>query len=439
MAMRDLLILTIVGLLGLVALRKPWIGVMLWTWLSILNPHRYSFGITYDMPVAAAAAICTFVGFLMTSDERSSPFKSAAVVALAMFMVWMTLSWFNGLDTTNDYDQWIKVMKIDGMVVVALMLLHTKRHVLALAWVSVGSLLLLGVKGGIFTVISGGNERVWGPPGTFIEDNNEFGLALIMAIPIMRFMQQQLKSTWARYGMTVAMLLCAAAALGTQSRGALLAITAMGLMFWWRGKNRLINSVMIGLVAVSLVGFMPESWTARMNTIETYELDTSAQGRLAAWSAAWNMSFDYPTGVGFNTVRQELFDRYSHNPAAGARAAHSIYFQALGNHGFVGLVLFMAIWVITWRQAGWLRKVADKSPHAKWCADLGAMAQVSLMGYFVGGAFLSLSYFDLPYVIMVMVVVARTWVLKKAWEREAKVSVPVPAEMRRPLGGLPQV
>ena len=195
----------------------------------------------------------------------------------------------------------------------------------------------------------------------------------------------------------------------------------MGLLFWWRGKNRILGGVAIAMVAVSLLAFMPDKWTERMNTIETYQEDSSAQGRLAAWSAAWNMSFHYPLGVGFNQVRQELFDRYSHNPESGAKAAHSIYFQVLGNHGWPGLLLFLSIWFVTWRHAGWLRKHAAKQPQTKWCSDLGSMVQVSLLGYFVGGAFLSLAYFDLPYNIMMLVAVSRLWVMRKGWERESEV------------------
>ena len=416
--MRDILVITIVGVAALCALRRPWIGVMLWVWVSIMNPHRYSFGFAYSAPVAAIAAGVTLIGLVVIREGRSSPFKGNSAVALALFMVWMTISWLFGLDRTGDYEQWIKVMKIDVMVLVGLMLLHSKKHILALTWVSAGSLMLLGVKGGIFTILSGGSERVWGPPGSFIEDNNEFGLALVMTIPLLRFLQLQLQHRWGRGAMTVAMLLCAAAAIGTHSRGALLAISAMSLLLWWRGKNRVMGGLIIGLAAVSLLAFMPEKWADRMNTIETYESDGSAQGRLAAWSAAWNMSLHYPVGVGFNQVQQELFDKYSHNPEVGARAAHSIYFQVLGNHGFIGLILFLLIWIPTYWQAGWLRRRAALIPEARWCSELGAMVQVSLIGFFVGGAFLSLAYFDLPYYIMMLVTLARLWVVRKAWEQE---------------------
>jgi hypothetical protein len=51
------------------------------------------------------------------------------------------------------------------------------------------------------------------------------------------------------------------------------------------------------------------------------------------------------------------------------------------------------------------------------------MVQVSLVGYAVGGAFLSLAYFDLPYNMMVMVVLARKWVENRSWETEPRQSL----------------
>lgn len=416
--MRDFIVISIVVPAALYAFRYPWVGVILWTWLSIMNPHRYTYGFAYNAPVAALAAFATFSGLLMTKDEKASPFKGAPVVVFALFMCWITLSWLMGLDIKGDYVQWTKVMKIDIMVLVGLMVLHSKKHVIALAWVAAGSLALLGAKGGIFTLLGGGAERVWGPPNSFIEDNNEFGLALIMTIPIVRFLQLQVRNAWGKRALLVAMVLCATAALGTQSRGALLAISAMALLLWWRSRNKFVGGALILLTSVSLLSFMPESWFNRMHTIDNYRQDGSALGRLGAWSNAWHLAFDYPFGVGFDAGRQDLFDKYSNAPEVGARAAHSIYFQVLGNHGFVGLGLFALFLFLTWRCAGWLRTHAARIPEAHWCADLGSMVQVSLMGYFVGGAFLSLAYFDLPYDLMIMVVVARVWVTSKGWLRE---------------------
>ncbi len=421
--MRDLVVLSLIALGALAALRHPWAGIMLWTWVSIMNPHRMSWGVAYDAPVAQVAAIATLIGIVLTGDLRQSPFKGAPVAILLLFCAWATLSWRLGLDPDRDFDQWSKVMKVFFMVFVGLAVLHSKKHVIWLVAVCAGSLGLLGIKTGIFTLTSGGGDHVWGPPGTFIEDNNEFGLALIVTIPLLRFLQMQLGSFWARLALTLTMLSCALAALGTQSRGALLAISAMTLLLWWRGKSRLLSGITIVVAATLMLEFMPDSWSDRMHTIGSYEEDRSAMGRISAWWNAWNLAFYYPTGVGFNAARADLFARFSPYPDM-VHAAHSIYFQILGNHGFVGLAIFVALWLATLRQAGWLRVHAAALPQARWCADLGAMCQVSLVGYAVGGAFLSLAYWDLPYNIMMMVVIARVWVATRAWEREAVEAAP---------------
>ena len=412
--MRDLLVISIVIAGALAALWRPWIGIMLWTWLSIMNPHRYTYGVAYTAPLAAVAAGSVMLGWFITR-ERASPFKAGPVAWLVLFMLWMTVSWLAGLTPGEDYEQWTKVMKIDLMIVLALSLLHSKKHIFALMLVCVGSLGLLGVKGGIFTLLTGGEYRVWGPPDSFIGGNNEIALALIMTIPLLRFFQLQLKNQVARLCLTVSMLLCSVAALGSQSRGALLAISAMLITLWWRGQHKLRTGLLLVILALPLISFMPQEWSDRMSTIQTYEEDRSAMGRISAWWTAWNIALRYPTGVGFNQVTAELFARFSPYPDY-IHAAHSIYFQVLGNHGFVGLFLFLGIWLSTWRLAGALRTQPDLAPEARWTADLGAMCQVSLVGYAVGGAFLSLAYFDLPYNLMVLVVLTRAWVTNKAWQ-----------------------
>ena len=416
--MRDVVIVGLVVLGCLLALKRPWVGVMLWTWLSIMNPHRYAFGFAFDAPLAAGAAIATLVGLALTKD-RHSPFLGAPTVWLALFTVWMTLSWLNGLAVEYDYPQWNKVMKVFFMIFVALMLLRTKTHVMALVWVCAGSLALLGAKGGFFTIATGGAERVWGPPGSFIEDNNEFALSLVMTIPLLRFLQLQLAAGWRRHVMTVLMLLCATAAAGTQSRGALLAISAMALVLWWRGKSRWLGGVVIVCAAVSLVAFMPDSWSNRMSTISNYEDDRSALGRISAWWNAFGIAKDYIAGIGFNAARADLFARYSPYPDY-VHAAHSIYFQVMGNHGFIGLFFFLMTFISTYLMAGRLSRFAKANPQARWCDELGAMCQVSLIGYAVGGAFLSLSYFDLQYNIMIMVVVASKWAQTSGWKTETE-------------------
>jgi putative inorganic carbon (HCO3(-)) transporter len=418
--MRDLLIVSIVLVAAVLALRQPWIGVMNWTWLSIMNPHRYAWGFASTAPVAAIAAASTLVALMLTK-ERQSPFQGAPVWILAVFTLWITLSWQFGVDPAGDYAQWDKVMKIYLMTFVALALLQNRYQMMAFVWVTVGSLAILGAKGGLFTVMTGGSYRVWGPPGTFIGGNNEFALALIMIIPLLHFLQLQVEHKWVRHGFSVTMLLCTRRQLGSHSRGALLAIMAMGAMFWWRSQKKGVMSVLIVVVVLALIPMMPEEWFGRMETIENYKEDASAMGRINAWIVAWEVAKAHFFGGGMSYQHPEFFYAYGTYETV-VRAAHSIYFQILGNHGFIGLGLFLLLWFSTYRTAGWLRKQARSVPEAKWTADLGAMVQVGLVGYAAGGAFLSLGYFDLPYNMMVMVVLAKRWVETRGWERDPQMS-----------------
>lgn len=415
--MRDLLLFAIIAVLAVIGLRRPWIGALHWTWLSIMNPHRYCFGFILSTPVAAIAGGSTLLGLMMTKD-RESPFKGAPPIILAMLMFWMTLSWLFGLDREGDYSQWDKVMKINFMVLITMMLLRTKLHIVCFAWVCALSIALLGVKGGIFTILNGGAYRVWGPSGTFIEDNNHLALAMVITIPLLRFLQMQLSNQLAKQVMTVVMVLVAASALGSQSRGGFLAISAMTFLLWWRGRNRFLGAIVIAFFALNLVTFMPAEWSDRMNSISEYDTDQSAMGRLAAWSTAWGAAFHYPFGVGFNAARAELFEAYSAYGDVGTPVAHSIYFQILGQHGFIGLGLFLALWITTWRCATRLRAEARDIPEARWCVDLGGMCQVALLGYAVGGAFLNMAHYDMPYNIMAMVVMTRVWVKRRRWETD---------------------
>jgi probable O-glycosylation ligase (exosortase A-associated) len=257
--------------------------------------------------------------------------------------------------------------------------------------------------------------------GSYIEGNNEIALALVMVIPLIRFLQLVTDSVWIKRGLLVSMVLCAVAALGSQSRGALLAIAAMAAVMWWRTDKKMIGIIVLGVLAVMLLSFMPDTWWDRMETIRTYEDDSSANGRINAWWMAWNLASDNLFGGGFMVSKPELFAMYAPDPTA-IHAAHSIYFMVLGEHGFIGLFLFLSLWILVWSSAGYLRTHGNKQPQTQWLSHLGAMCQVSLAGYAVGGAFLSLSYYDLPYNIIVLIVLGRLWMEKKEWVEEERLA-----------------
>ena len=408
--MRDIALLATFIVFLPFALTKPWIGVILWVWLSVMNPHRLTYGFAYDMSFAAITAGVTLLGFLITKDRRHLP-MTPPVVALMLFTIWMCIASLFPYHPDSGYSMWSRVMKIMLMTFVALALVNEKKHILWMVWTIVLSLGFYGVKGGAFTALHGGNFLVWGPQGSFIEGNNELALALIIVIPLMRFVQLNLTNKWHRRGMALAMLLCALAAMGSHSRGAFVAIAAMGTFLWWKSRNKVGMGIVLAIVGIGVIAFMPDEWMQRMNTIQSYSEDSSAQGRINAWYMAFNLATDRIFGGGYDIYDLDVFARYAPNPL-DVHAAHSIYFQVLGEHGFIGLILFVAIGASTWLAASSAKRIARKMPDIGWIVPLMDMCKVSMVGYAVGGAFLSLAYFDVPYYVMVIVVACQQLALE---------------------------
>jgi putative inorganic carbon (hco3(-)) transporter len=238
-----------------------------------------------------------------------------------------------------------------------------------------------------------------------------------------------------RYALLAMMVLSVVAVVSTQSRGALLAVLAMGLVLWTRTKKKVLTMVIsIGLASV-VVWFMPSTWETRMQTIGNYQEDTSAMQRLNSWETAVNVANDRLTGAGFAIATAEIFAKYSPN-RNWVFTAHSIYFQVLGEHGYIGLLLFLSLGAVSFWNASRLRGPTLEKQETAWLHDLSGMIQVSMVGYAVGGAFLSLAYFDLPYNIMVILVASKYWLKEERWKteklgafgatsaREAKASLP---------------
>lgn len=413
--MRDLVLLAIIGWCFLQSFRRPWIGIMCWTWLSIMNPHQLTWTLK-TMPFAAAIGGSTLLGLFLTKDRRDYSLNRENIT-LMLFMMWFCITLPFSMLWDDSFDLYKRVMKIDLMVLVSLVLLHSKRHLILFVWVNVISIGFFGVKGGIFTVLTGGSYKVWGPENTYIEGNNEVALAIVMVIPLMRFLQLQMQAKWAKVTMTFCMVMMAASALGSHSRGALLAIGAMALVLWWRGKNKFAGAIGILVVGAALLSLMPAEWWDRMNTIKTYQQDESAMGRINAWWMAFNLAKANFFGGGFFIWTSQIFTIYAPDPN-DVHAAHSIYFMVLGEQGFVGLFIFLALFLFAYGSSNQLRVFGKRQPETQWLSDLGSMLQVGFVGYAVGGAFLSLSYWDLPYNMMIMAVVGRRWMARKEWLKE---------------------
>jgi probable O-glycosylation ligase (exosortase A-associated) len=262
---------------------------------------------------------------------------------------------------------------------------------------------------------------VYGPPGdSFLSDNNAIAVALIMTIPLMRYLGNTVPSKWIRLGAYGAMFLSGMAILGSQSRGAFLGVIAMVAFLWLKGKKKVLSALLLIPVAALAVGFMPETWTSRMDTIGKYEQDTSALGRLNAWQMAFNLANDRPLiGGGFELYTPATFARYAPNPD-DLHAAHSVYFQMLGEHGYVGLLLFLSLGMVSWMTARRVIRKSSEHPEYAREGDLARAIQVSLIGFAVAGAFVNIAYWDFLYYEIVILMATYQRVAEPDERRKAE-------------------
>ena len=406
--MRDLLLLFIVtGTLPFI-LRHAYIGVYVWSWLSYMNPQRLAFGFALSVPWAQIVAITLLISMFFSSERKALP-KDKVVVVWIIYLLWMTFTAFFALQPEAAWEGFDTVMKIQFVTFLTMILITDQRKIDLLIWTIVLSIGFYSFKGGIFTLIHGGHYRVYGPMSSYIEENNALGLASLMIVPLAYYLYRTSRGRFLRWGLALFTFLTVVSVLGSQSRGAFLAILAVGTFFWLKSSSKLISG--IGIVLLALIGFsiMSDTWFERMETIRNYQEDASAQSRLNSWTYNLNLASDRFVGGGFRSESPQTFAIYAPNPD-DVHAAHSIFFGVLGDHGWVGLILFLTILMLTWRSLSFVIRETRNSEDEK-LANKGVLAkmlQVSLIAYCSGGAFLGLAYFDLPWHIIAISILLKS-------------------------------
>lgn len=412
---------------------RPWIGVLLWTWIGLMVPHKLTWGFALDFQFALIVGVITFAAVVFSREPKRFP-VCAVTITLLIFIFWQLVTTVFAIYPGPAWDQLDQILKIQAGVLLTLVVMQDKQRIIWLVRVIALSIAFYGVKGGLFTLRTGGEGMVLGPPGGFIAGNTEISLAITMAAPFVFYLAEMAERRWVRWSLFAALGLCAVAVIGSYSRGGLLAIIAMGLFLWLKSNRKALLLFLIPPLVAGIMVFAPERWHQRMDTIATYQEDNSAMGRINAWGFALNLAKDRPvTGGGYGVFTPEAFARWSPN-LAGFHDAHSIWFKVLGEHGYVGLFLYVLLWWYAWKTAKKIIRVSKRDKDLRWAGSLAAMVQVSLVGFFVGGSFLGLSYWDFPYLLAALVVLTDTVVsrqLRREGERSA-AAPPRPANLEQP-------
>jgi probable O-glycosylation ligase (exosortase A-associated) len=280
------------------------------------------------------------------------------------------------------------------MTFVLILIVTSKKRLEVLFIVTALCFGALAIKGTLFGVRTEGGFRVWGPPDSFVYDNNDLGLALNMTLPMMYFLARETSSKRLRRVLWICFFSSVLAVILTYSRGALLGLAVVLGIICMRSNRKFIAGALLIVFVCFVLAFAPPAWMDRMGNFAHGELDESAQGRLHAWQFAFELAFRYPiTGGGFETFTPELERRFT--PQFAFAGPHSIYFQTLGEQGFVGLAIFLFLLAGCFFSLWRIRRQVRGQPSLSWIANYSMMLETCLLGYVVSGAFLPRAYFDL--------------------------------------------
>ena len=396
----------IVGLIVLCipfAFFYPFFGLCLYIWLDYVGPDLLFAGpLTDVLRLSLLTGIATILGTLCYQKKLRLG-NSWALKFFILFGIWVTITSVFSEFPDTAWVKWERFIKNFIMVILGVWLVDSRERLLILIGTVFTATALHATRGAIVTVTTGGGGyAVVGTSGTYLAERNYIALAFVFAVWIGIFLCIFINKHRGRdmifWVGVIATVCCAISAIGTQSRGALVATAASIAIMSLFSKRK----IRIGLITVTVIGIVlltaPESWLERMGSIDEYKTDSSSMSRLDTWKFAWNYALEHPwLGGGFTIFRKNL----SELAATGVFDAHSFYFEVLAEHGFVGLALII-LFLISLLGGLIALVIKNRREEQSEFSQLPIYVLAGSVALFVGGGFGILSTFLMTYIPLVI-------------------------------------
>jgi probable O-glycosylation ligase (exosortase A-associated) len=386
-------------------------GFVTWYWLGLMNPHRLTWDFAYSMPFAAWVGGATLVGMVLARDRKPILWTRETILMVILYAYFAFTTIFAWVPDAA-WSELEKVGKIILMTILMTTLIYGKQRITAMFYTIALSIGFYGLKGALFVVSTAGGGQVKGPEGSFISDNTFIGLALNMVMPLLLTLAREQQRRWLSVLLYVIFFTSIISVIFTTSRGAYLGLAAIIPLMFLRARSKWLA---LTILVPALIGaqFLPDRILHRAEQIQNYEHERTANQRLQAWTVAWHVAIDFPlTGAGFEFEGSPNADRWL---AYGSRdydwalqrpsSAHSIYFQILGQHGFVAFGLFIMLLLGSLLRLWRIRKAATSRGELAWIVRYAGALQIALVGYMISGAFLSSAYFDLAWLFYALIAI----------------------------------
>lgn len=400
------------------ALRFGHVGTMLWAWVAMIAPNQYLYGFARGLPFNKIVVAVAVLALVLDRARRPKFYADTHVKLLLFFLAIGLASYFFGITDTRRGDDLAD--RLAKAVALCLFVVATVRERLHIHSVLLAICMGMAIHGAIEAakfLASGGGHILQGP--ATIGDNNHFGLAILMVIPPLAYLFRYSAAPLVRVALGLALAGNVVGVIASNSRGALIGLIAVGGAMFLRSRNKLRTMIVIIILGGIGLTIAPDRWFDRMSTISSAETDGSFMGRVASWKMNLLVALDRPLlGGGFSAMEDfnawsiylrefSALDFIRTGMPTRPLAAHSIYFQVLGDTGFIGFALFVGLLYLGFRNVRVIARLTKDRPDLEWARDVGRFLRFTLIAYAVSGAALSLAYFEFYYLVLTLISVTR--------------------------------
>jgi probable O-glycosylation ligase (exosortase A-associated) len=430
--MRDAFLLAILPFLLYAMAKRPFIGLGLWIWTALFYPNGWVYGAASVIRYNLLFAGITAFSYLILKPKPKFRLGGTALLVL-LFFTWATGSTIMGMGRPDlAWEIWDRFMKVILLFVFILAIVESKLHIDFFLWCVVLSVGFYADLEAIKFLASAGGHKIEGIYGHVLADRNELSVAFVMILPICAYLLREYgaKSKWISAALLGTIALTVTAIIGTQSRGGFIALLALGAYFFIKSEHKLLATAMLAVLVLGLSQVVTPEWISRIDTINTADKDASFMGRVVAWKLSFILASHHPffgggfKGLEYFPVWSSLSEEFSSYPwfytgesfpdPVKARAAHSIFFQVLGDHGFIGLGIYLGVLLGAFLKARRVIRIARAASVPDWITRVATALQLSLFAFCVGGAALSFAYFDLTFAAVGLLIVLDQRILPAA-------------------------
>lgn len=419
--LRSLFMLGIyLSFLGL-SLGAPFIATLGYVWVDTFRPQDVAYVIMDRFPVAMIMGVAA-IGLYFVADRRSPPRPNGITFMQVTLAVWVTATLLWAVDPVNAWAKWDWAFKT--LVFAAFIPFVIRSRVQIEAFVQVYMLALAAnlVPYGLKIMISGGGYgRNLGLAGgnSGLTEGATLASVACMAIPLLLYLRKHARLIpsipWMREVYLGIALLAVLTAVGTYQRSGLVGLLVVGVTTAIYSRHKLLMSVVCVTGGLAVAYMTSDAWVSRISTIGDYKADTSAMTRILVWRWTLDYVISHPLGGGFEMFR---INTIYHPPSAAnptgiveyGRAFHSIYFEMLGEHGWIGLSLLLGLFGLSLMRLRSAAKRAQTVEGLEWCTDLARALQAALLVLGACGAFIGIAFQPMLHYLFAMAVVLPEYV-----------------------------